>query len=41
MTSNEDFDLPPGPVEETVEDAWNDDTDWDAVAEEWAEEIGA
>ncbi|WP_319026350.1 ribosome biogenesis GTPase Der [Dietzia sp. PP-33] len=41
MTSNEDFDLPTGPVEETVEDAWNDDTDWDAVAEEWAEEIGA
>jgi GTP-binding protein len=41
VTSNEDFDLPTGPVEETVEDAWNDDTDWDAVAEEWAEEIGA
>ncbi|AWH95315.1 ribosome biogenesis GTPase Der [Dietzia psychralcaliphila] len=41
MTSNEDFDLPTGPVEETIEDAWNDDTDWDAVAEEWAEEIGA
>ncbi|MFN3600950.1 MAG: ribosome biogenesis GTPase Der [Dietzia sp.] len=41
MTSNEDFDLPTGPVEETVEDAWNDDTDWDAVAEEWADEIGA
>ncbi|MBB1031372.1 ribosome biogenesis GTPase Der [Dietzia sp. SLG310A2-38A2] len=41
MSSNEDFDLPTGPVEETVEDAWNDDTDWDAVAEEWADEIGA
>ncbi|MFN7244138.1 MAG: ribosome biogenesis GTPase Der [Dietzia cercidiphylli] len=41
MTNNEDFDLPTGPVEETVEDAWNDDTDWDAVAEEWADEIGA
>ncbi|MBB1050303.1 ribosome biogenesis GTPase Der [Dietzia sp. CW19] len=40
MSSNEDFDLPTGPVEETVEDAWNDDTDWDAVAEEWADEIG-
>ncbi|GAA1053277.1 ribosome biogenesis GTPase Der [Dietzia natronolimnaea] len=41
MSSNEDFDLPTGPVEETVDDAWNDDTDWDAVAEEWADEIGA
>ena len=30
-----------GPAEETVEDGWNDDTDWDALADEWADEVGA
>ena len=37
---NSDFDLPTGPVEETIQDGWNDDTDWDAVAAEWADDIG-
>lgn len=44
MTTNEDstdFDLPTGPGEETIEDGWNDDTDWEAVAAEFADEIGA
>src|SRR5699024_7279683 len=43
MTNNDEnaeFDLPTGPAEEVVEDAWDDDTDWDAVAEEWADELG-
>ncbi len=44
MPTNEetpDFDLPAGPGEETIEDGWNDDTDWEAVAAEFADEIGA
>jgi GTP-binding protein len=44
VTTNEDstdFDLPTGPGEETIEDGWNDDTDWEAVAAEFADEIGA
>ena len=40
MTTHEDFDLPAGPPEETIEDGWNDDTDWESVAEDWADEIG-
>ncbi|MVZ89644.1 ribosome biogenesis GTPase Der [Microbacter sp. ANSKLAB05] len=33
--------MPTGPGEETIEDGWNDDTDWEAVAAEFADEIGA
>ena len=32
MTGNDDFHLPTGPADETVEDAWSDDIDWDEIA---------
>lgn len=36
-----DFDLPTGPAEETIEDGWDDDTDWEEIARDWVDEIGA
>ena len=39
MTDSEDFDLPSGPAEETIEDGWSDDTDWESIAQEYADEI--
>ena len=39
MTGNDDFHLPTGPADETVEDAWSDDTDWDEIAADFADQI--
>ena len=43
MATNEDhpdFTLPVGPGEETVENGWDDDTDWESIAQEFADELG-